>query len=48
MWDMYATRRVSDVRCLIPILTGLPKREVLAILPKLIKQSNDVVKQVSQ
>jgi symplekin len=43
--DMY-NRRVSDVRCLIPVLSGLTKKEVLTVLPKLIKQNPDVVKQV--
>ena len=43
--DMY-NRRVSDVRCLIPVLSGLTKKEVLSVLPKLIKQNPDIVKQV--
>ncbi|CAD0197620.1 unnamed protein product [Chrysodeixis includens] len=43
--ELYATR-VSDVRFLIPVLTGLSKREILAALPKLIKQNPMVVKEV--
>lgn len=43
--ELYATR-VSDVRFLIPVLTGLSKKEVLAALPKLIKQNQLVVKEV--
>ncbi|QQP41409.1 Uncharacterized protein FKW44_015766, partial [Caligus rogercresseyi] len=38
--------RVSDVRFLIPILTGLSKNEVLAALPKLIALTQIVVKEV--
>ncbi|KAI5742437.1 hypothetical protein M8J77_007209 [Diaphorina citri] len=38
--------RVSDVRFLIPVLGGLPKREILAALPKLIKLNPVVVKEV--
>ncbi|KAL1458644.1 hypothetical protein WDU94_008778 [Cyamophila willieti] len=37
---------VSDVRFLIPVLGGLPKREILAALPKLIKLNPVVVKEV--
>lgn len=40
-------RRVSDVRFLIPVLTGLSKKEVIAVLPKLIKLNPHVVKEVS-
>ncbi|XP_031566101.1 symplekin-like [Actinia tenebrosa] len=43
--DLYH-RRVSDVRFLIPVLTGLEKQEIIAVLPKLIKQSPNVVKEV--
>lgn len=39
-------KRVSDVRILIPVLTGLEKKEVIEVLPKLIKQSPNVVKEV--
>ncbi|CAL4059386.1 unnamed protein product, partial [Meganyctiphanes norvegica] len=39
-------RRVSDVRFLIPVLTGLSKKEVIAVLPKLIKLNPYVVKEV--
>ena len=39
-------KRVSDVRFLIPVLTGLKKQEIIAVLPKLIKQSPSVVKEV--
>uniref|UniRef100_A0A8D8LHY2 Symplekin n=3 Tax=Cacopsylla melanoneura TaxID=428564 RepID=A0A8D8LHY2_9HEMI len=38
--------RVSDVRFLIPVLGGLPKREILAALHKLIKLNPVVVKEV--
>ncbi|KAL4715815.1 hypothetical protein ACJJTC_006394 [Scirpophaga incertulas] len=43
--ELYATR-VSDVRFLIPVLTGLSKKEILAALPKLIKLNPVVVKEV--
>ena len=39
-------RRVSDVRFLIPVLTGLSKKEVIAVLHKLIKLNPHVVKEV--
>ena len=39
-------KRVSDVRFLIPVLTGLEKQEIIAVLPKLVKQSPNVVKEV--
>ncbi|XP_076061813.1 symplekin scaffold protein isoform X2 [Oratosquilla oratoria] len=39
-------RRVSDVRFLIPVLTGLSKKEVIAVLPKLIKLNQHVVREV--
>ncbi len=38
--------RVSDVRFLIPVLSGLSKQEVAAALPKLIALSSVVVKEV--
>ncbi|CAF4700807.1 unnamed protein product, partial [Rotaria sp. Silwood2] len=43
--DLYH-KRVSDVRFLIPVLTGLEKREIINGLPKLIKLSQPVVKEV--
>lgn len=43
--DLYH-KRVPDVRFLIPVLTGLQKKEVLAALPKLIKLNPIVVKEV--
>ncbi|XP_013136143.1 PREDICTED: symplekin [Papilio polytes] len=43
--ELYATR-VSDVRFLIPVLTGLTKKEILAALPKLIKLNPAVVREV--
>ncbi|XP_014678307.1 PREDICTED: symplekin-like, partial [Priapulus caudatus] len=43
--DLYH-KRVSDVRFLIPVLTGLSKREVIAALPKLIRLNPNVVKEV--
>ncbi|XP_018018176.2 symplekin [Hyalella azteca] len=39
-------RRVSDVRFLIPVLTGLSKKEIIAVLHKLIKLNPHVVKEV--
>jgi len=39
-------KRVSDVRFLIPVLNGLQKHEVVEVLPKLITQSPNVVKEV--
>jgi symplekin len=39
-------KRATDVRILIPVLTGLEKKEVVEVLPKLIKQSPNVVKEV--
>lgn len=39
-------QRVPDVRFLIPVLNGLGKKEVLSVLPKLIKLNPDVVKKV--
>ncbi|KAG8198083.1 hypothetical protein JTE90_020913 [Oedothorax gibbosus] len=43
--DIYE-KRVQDVRFLIPIITGLKKREVIAALPELIKLNPTVVKEV--
>ncbi|XP_045536785.1 symplekin [Papilio machaon] len=43
--ELYASR-VSDVRFLIPVLTGLTKKEILAALPKLIKLNPAVVREV--
>lgn len=43
--ELYQTR-VSDVRFLIPVLNGLPKKEVLSALPKFIKLNPVVVKEV--
>ncbi|KAK3581424.1 hypothetical protein CHS0354_016286 [Potamilus streckersoni] len=43
--DLYH-KRVPDVRFLIPVLTGLSKKEVIAALPKLIKLNPIVVKEV--
>ena len=45
MKELYQ-KRVSDVRFLIPVLNGLDKQEILAVLPKLITQSPNVVKEV--
>ena len=39
-------KRVSDVRFLIPVLNGLQKHEIVEVLPKLITQSPNVVKEV--
>ena len=39
-------QRVPDVRFLIPVLNGLGKKEIIAVLPKLIKLNPDVVKKV--
>ena len=43
--DLY-NKRVSDVRFLIPVLNGLAKIEIIDVLPKLITQSPNVVKEV--
>lgn len=43
--DLYQ-RRVSDVRFLIPVLNGITKQEVIEALPRLIKLSPVVVKEV--
>lgn len=39
-------KRVSDVRFLIPVLNGLAKNEIIDVLPKLISQTPNVVKEV--
>ncbi|CAL8106018.1 unnamed protein product [Calicophoron daubneyi] len=38
--------RVHDVRCLIPILVGLSKQEVIGALPRLVQLNEKVVKEV--
>lgn len=43
--DLYH-KRVGDVRFLIPVLTGLTYKEVVAALPKLIKLNPNVIKEV--
>lgn len=43
--DLYH-KRVSDVRFLIPVLNGLNKGEIIEVLPKLISQTPNVVKEV--
>lgn len=43
--DLYQ-KRFSDVRFLIPVLTGFSKREIIEILPQLIKLNPIVIKQV--
>uniref|UniRef100_A0A8C4MZF0 Symplekin scaffold protein n=1 Tax=Eptatretus burgeri TaxID=7764 RepID=A0A8C4MZF0_EPTBU len=43
--DLYH-KRVPDVRFLIPVLTGLEKKEVIEALPRLIKLNPIVVKEV--
>lgn len=43
--ELYA-HRVADVRFLIPVLNGLTRQEVTAALPKLIKLTPGVVKEV--
>lgn len=40
------SERVHDVRCLIPILVGLSKKEVISALPRLIQLNEKVVKEV--
>lgn len=45
MKELYQ-KRVSDVRFLIPVLNGLDKQQVISVLPKLITQSPNVVKEV--
>nr|XP_054759257.1 symplekin-like [Lytechinus pictus] len=43
--DLYH-KRVSDVRFLIPVLTGLEKKDVISAMPKLIRLNPIVVKEV--
>ncbi|XP_064554558.1 symplekin [Drosophila montana] len=43
--DLYQNK-VKDVRVLIPILSGLSRSELIAVLPKLIKLNQAVVKEV--
>ncbi|CAH1966093.1 unnamed protein product [Acanthoscelides obtectus] len=43
--DLYTTR-ISDVRFLIPVLTGLTKQEIILALPRLIKLNPVVVREV--
>ena len=43
--DLYKTR-VPDVRFLVPIVNGLSKQEIIDVLPKLLKSSPVVVKEV--
>lgn len=38
--------RVHDVRCLIPVIVGLSKQQVINALPKLIQLNEKVVKEV--
>ncbi|OON19725.1 hypothetical protein X801_04407, partial [Opisthorchis viverrini] len=38
--------RVHDIRCLIPVLVGLPKQDVILALPRLVQLSEKVVKEV--
>lgn len=40
--------RVPNVRLLIPVLNGLTKKEVLTVLPKIIKLNPDILKLVFQ
>ena len=43
--DIYRTR-VSDVRFLIPVLSCLPKEDLVEALPKFLRLSPAVVKEV--
>ena len=43
--EIYHSKNM-DVRFLIPVLSGLSKQEVIAVLPKLIRLSPAVVKEV--
>ena len=43
--ELYS-KRLPDVRFLIPVLTGLTKKEIISALPQLIKLSQAVVKEV--
>ncbi|CAH8867888.1 unnamed protein product [Trichobilharzia szidati] len=38
--------KVHDVRCLIPVIVGLTKQQVIAALPKLVQLNEKVVKEV--
>ncbi|CAI2736868.1 unnamed protein product [Dicrocoelium dendriticum] len=38
--------RVHDIRCLIPVLVGLPKQDVIQALPRLVQLTEKVVKEV--
>ncbi|CAH8434957.1 unnamed protein product [Schistosoma turkestanicum] len=38
--------RVHDVRCLIPVIVGLSKQQVISALPKLVQLNEKVVKEV--
>ena len=38
--------RIRDVRCLIPVIVGLTKAEVIAVLPQLVQLNDTVVKEV--
>ncbi|VDM32213.1 unnamed protein product [Hydatigera taeniaeformis] len=38
--------RIRDVRCLIPVIVGLTKQEVIAVLPQLVQLNEKVVKEV--
>ena len=44
--EIYHSKNM-DVRFLIPVLSGLSKQEVIAVLPKLIRLSPAVVKEVN-
>nr|XP_027199527.1 symplekin-like [Dermatophagoides pteronyssinus] len=45
--DLYQKqKRVTDVRFLIPVLSGFSKREIIEILPQLIKLNPNVIKEV--
>ncbi|OTF72781.1 Symplekin-like protein, partial [Euroglyphus maynei] len=45
--DLYQKqKRVTDVRFLIPVLSGFTKREIIEILPQLIKLNPNVIKEV--
>lgn len=43
--DLYH-KSVSDVRFLFPVLNGFSKREIIALLPQLIKQNPNTVKEI--
>lgn len=38
--------RIRDVRCLIPVIIGLTKAEVIGVLPQLVQLNDKVVKEV--